>query len=213
MSTIEEYVGAVIKHIPPCLPERSRIASDLRSHLSDLVDAGETAGEAIARMGAAGEVAREFLSGISLRPASVLRRTAAFALDIGLGVIILVLVVMFVSGPASWSSLGELSPKEALLAVIILLAASDFYMAVLYFPIIEMLLGQTLGKRAFGLCVVREDGTRTTLFPAIVRRIAFFPFISVGLFVFDVAFAVFTQRRQRAFDLIARTMVVEKDRD
>lgn len=208
MREIDEYVAAVSKRIPPCLPERARIETDLRSHLRDRVDAGESVAEAIGRMGDPEEVAREFLEGVELRPASLGRRTAAFVLDIGIGVLVLLIVAGLLLG-ADRLAEGEwpvFFGPSLFFFIAALIASAAFLMGLLYFPAMEALRGQTVGKQALGLCVVRENGERVGWGPAFVRRIPFY----FEFFLLDALVALFTRRRQRAFDLVAKTMVVEK---
>jgi uncharacterized RDD family membrane protein YckC len=52
--------------------------------------------------------------------------------------------------------------------------------------------------------VVREDGSRAGWVAAIIRRIPFF----MNFFPIDALFVFFTERRQRAFDKVAGTVVI-----
>jgi uncharacterized RDD family membrane protein YckC len=82
-------------------------------------------------------------------------------------------------------------------AVALLLAA------ILYFPVFETLFGQTAGKRLFGIVVGKDTGERATKGPVVIRRI---PFL-FDIWPFDAAFLLFTAKKQRAFDLAAKTIV------
>ncbi len=76
----------------------------------------------------------------------------------------------------------------------------------LYFPILEGRFGQTLGKRLLRLHVLKETGLPIGYKEAFLRRLSFyFDFIAV-----DALFIPFTRKRQRAFDIIARTVVVRE---
>lgn len=88
---------------------------------------------------------------------------------------------------------------------------------VVYFPVLEARYGQTVGKRLFGLCVARENGMRPEFWRTLVRRAPLLFQVSwaPGLFTplsaafwIDATVAPFTGRRQRAFDLVAGTIVV-----
>jgi hypothetical protein len=69
-----------------------------------------------------------------------------------------------------------------------------------YTVIAEYRHGRTLGKRLFGIVVVRESGARISLGRAFVRQLPFF-----GHFFFiDALFALFTDRCQRAFELLSQ---------
>ena len=65
--------------------------------------------------------------------------------------------------------------------------------------------GQRVGKRLFGLQVVTEKGTRIGIGQAIVRQL---PIFFQVIFV-DALFALFTDRRQRAFEMLSKTRVVD----
>ena len=207
MNTIDAYVRDVLKHIPRCLPDRRRIEADLRSHLADRIEAGEAIEQAVARMGAAEEVAREFLAQIELTPAPLPRRFGAFLIDLSLGLLVAAPLVPLLM----WLVLGEPVDMPSIGSTILLFMAMALGGAVLllsmvYFPIAEALFGQTLGKHLLGLCVTKDNGERVGWIDAIVRRIPWY----VELFWLDAIFALFTDRRQRAFDLVAGTIVVRK---
>jgi uncharacterized RDD family membrane protein YckC len=92
--------------------------------------------------------------------------------------------------------------RSALLFVICGLALGVVLPA---YPIVaEYRFGQTVGKHLFGLRVVRESGARISFGQSIVRQLpAFFQVIWV-----DAMFALFTERHQRAFELLSKTRVV-----
>ena len=74
----------------------------------------------------------------------------------------------------------------------------------LYTIVAEHWLGFTLGKRALGLRVVRESGAPIGLGQSIVRQLPMF----LQVFWIDVLFALFTDKSQRAFELLSKTRVV-----
>jgi uncharacterized RDD family membrane protein YckC len=74
----------------------------------------------------------------------------------------------------------------------------------IYTVVAEWQSGQTLGKRLFGLIVVREDGARISGGQAVVRQLP----VLFQFFWIDVLFALFTERGQRAFELLSKTRVV-----
>ena len=63
---------------------------------------------------------------------------------------------------------------------------------------------RTPGKKLMGLHVVRESGTRIGFGQAIVRQLPAF----LQIFLIDALFALFTERHQRAFELLSRTRTV-----
>jgi uncharacterized RDD family membrane protein YckC len=81
---------------------------------------------------------------------------------------------------------------------------ATFGIIVLYFPILEGRFGQTPGKKLFGLRVLREDGLPINYKEAFLRRISYY----FEVLPVDALFIPFTAKRQRAFDIVARTVVV-----
>ena len=55
-----------------------------------------------------------------------------------------------------------------------------------------------------GIRVVRESGARIGLGQSFLRQLPFFG----GFFFIDALFALFTERRQRAFELLTKTRAV-----
>ena len=111
-----------------------------------------------------------------------------------------------VAGGEEFARGGRPGRSIALVAVIGCgFVASLALLSIGYFPVLEWRFGQTLGKYLLGIYVVGEDGLRPSLPATIVRRIPFF----LEFFWVDAIVAFFTERNQRAFDLVARTVVVE----
>lgn len=207
--TVDAYVDAVLGRIPSCLSARTRIEADLRSHLADRIEGGESESEAVSRMGPPEEVAREFLRQIRLEPAHPARRTAAFVVDIALGLALVAPWILWFAAVAAGSPDGitEIAIGITFL-VLLLIGGVVLALSILYFPVLEALTGRTPGKWLFGICVVRDTGERVGWIPAFVRRIPFY----FEFFWLDAIFALFTKRRQRAFDIVAGTLVVRSDR-
>jgi hypothetical protein len=68
----------------------------------------------------------------------------------------------------------------------------------------ETRYSRTPGKKLMGLHVVCESGTRIGFGQAIVRQLPVF----LQIFLIDALFALFTERHQRAFELLSRTRTV-----
>lgn len=191
---IEHYVQDVLDQLPPAVPGLHRMSADLTAHLREAADASGSDDGAVREMGPAKETARGYAEGLDLDPASLVDRTGAFLLDAGLGVAVAALIFVL---------------EEPLLANVevstglILAATTGGLLSVLYFPVLEALFGQTLGKRFFGLCVAREDGLRVGWWAAVIRRLPLF----FEIFWLDALFAPFTEKKQRAFDIVASTIV------
>ena len=88
-------------------------------------------------------------------------------------------------------------------AVFVALIAAGF-LTPLYIVVSEWRYGQTLGKRLLGLRVVRESGARISVGQSIVRQLPAF----LEVFALDALFALFTDKHQRAFELLSHTRVV-----
>lgn len=209
----QEYIRQVLARVPHASPHRNRIALDLQVHLEEALSAGEPLSTILERMGDPREVARGYLAEAEPRHAPHPRRILAFLLDMLVGVAFLAAVGLLAGAeiatlevlgageagaPTDWSRLGFYLTLAAT-------ALAAFVLALGYFPVLEGRYGQTLGKWLTGLHVVRDDGLRIGYKEAIVRRIPFF----LEFFWIDALVALFTERRQRAFDLVASTVVVE----
>ena len=203
--TIDEYVSAVVSQLPRQLVDRARVATDLRAHVADRMAAGASQEEAVAHLGQPDEVAAELLAAVRLEPAARLRRLGAFLIDCIVGAIPICVLLAFVFGlwPGEFA-VGLSGPGFLWPAAILILVASVSILSLVYFPVLEKVYGQTLGKWAMGIVVVRESGGTLRWRDAIIRRI---PFV-FEFFWLDALFALFSAKRQRAFDMVASTLVV-----
>jgi uncharacterized RDD family membrane protein YckC len=193
MIAIESYVHDVM----------ARIEADLLVHLGERVASGVSSEEAVARMGDPADVARGYLEGVALVYASPSRRLGAFLLDMALGMTLLLSLALLATLILEPGAEEPLTMAELPVAVSFVGAA--FVLGLLYFPLLETVFGQTVGKRAFDVTVTREDGRRIGFGAAVIRRLPFlFDFWPV-----DAAFLYFTKKRQRAFDIVARTVVID----
>ena len=214
MNAINEYARQVMDLIPPAHPERDRIELDLRAHLEEAVaELDGSPRAAFERMGDPRQVALGYLAEIPLRFAGVGRRLIAFLLDMLAGFAVLgtvaAMCLLLFGVFAITEEATSSGPPETSLAFLVVVAIgfglSLAIMSICYFPVLEWRFGQTLGKYLTGIYVVGEDGLRPSLPATIVRRIPFF----LEFFWIDALVAFFTERKQRAFDLVARTVVVE----
>jgi len=97
----------------------------------------------------------------------------------------------------------------ALIAAVIGCGLAAVGVIILYFPIQEARFGQTVGKRLCGLRVLRENGLPIGYREAFLRRLSFY----FDVLVVDALFIPFTAKRQRAFDIVARTVVIREPQD
>lgn len=211
MYDIENYVKAVLHSVTANPSERRRIEADLRAHLSQAVESGEAIQDILARMGDPEEVAAAFMAQIKLNYAGFWIRLFAFAIDI----MLIVLVALIFGGIAfAANTLVPPHPESffdylyGALVLLILISSALIGMSIflLYFPLLEGRFGQTLGKRLLGLHILKEDGLPIGLREAFIRRLSYyFEFLPI-----DALFIFFNPKRQRAFDIIARTIVVQE---
>ncbi len=90
------------------------------------------------------------------------------------------------------------------MALAVVVAALGF---VIYTIVAEYRTGQTFGKRQYGLSVVQESGAPITLGQAVVRQL---PMLLQVAWI-DAMFALFTEKRQRAFEMLSKTRVVRAE--
>jgi uncharacterized RDD family membrane protein YckC len=197
------YISQVLSKLPAGAM-RSQIAIELRGHIADRVERGHSVEEAIRQLGDPAALAESYLSAIPLVAAPHLRRAAAKVVD-------LILPLGFTCGMAALYvlRLQPLAERGGLNAVLFAYVPAGLVLGgvALYslsLMVAEFRTGQTLGKHLFGLRVVRESGARIGLGQAFVRQIPIF----LQIFWIDALFVLFTDRRQRAFELLTKTRVV-----
>ena len=207
----DQYVQKVMELIYAPEKDRERIKADLQAHLQEGMAGGEDMKALVERMGDPREVAAEFMSAVPMVYAGFWRRTAAFLVD-------LVVVLLFAGLAAALTiSLSNVVPQhpEGLLEnliggaiiLMILVSANACIAAILvYFPLLEGRFGQTLGKRLLGLRVRAEDGLPATYGQAFLRRLSFY----FEIFPIEALFLALQPKRQRWFDLLAKTVVVRE---
>ena len=189
------YVQSVMDRVPEGMPLRDQIAMELRSHIAERVEHGQAIDDVLRQLGDPLALAESYLSSVPLRSADALPRLAAKVIDAGV-----VFAVGAVIGCGLWLMLPEhLAPFA--LAATMTIAGFGF---VVYTVFAEYAEGRTFGKRMMGLRVVTEAGARISLGQSMLRQLPFF-----GQFFFiDALFALFTDRHQRAFELLTKTRTV-----
>ena len=82
-----------------------------------------------------------------------------------------------------------------------------FFIGIAYFVVMEATMGGTLGKKALGIKIVKQDGTPMDWQASIIRNVLR---IIDGLFVYLVgAIVIWTSKdKQRLGDKVAHTLVV-----
>jgi uncharacterized RDD family membrane protein YckC len=190
MSPEESYINEVMARLPRVALLRSQVAMELRSHIAERIEHGQTIDEALRQLGDPVTLAESYLAAIPLVPATFWRRGAARILDF--------LAFVCVCAPIVWLLARTVPFAMGLILVVIVLVGS------LYPLIAEYWFGETLGKHLLGLRVVRESGGRISFGQSVVRQLPMF----LQVFWIDVMFALFTEKHQRAFELLSKTRVV-----
>lgn len=195
-TTPDDYINRVLDVLPRTLPLRAQIGMELRGHIAERVGAGQSMDDVLRQLGDPVALAESYLTAEPLRPASFVNRAVAKLID--------VMIVVAAISPIAllpWS----IAPLEAVFpfSLLILVIGSTFAFGI-YTVLAERRSGRTLGKRAMGLRVVQETGTRITLGQAVVRTLPMF----MQVYWVDVMFALFTEKHQRAFELLSKTRVV-----
>ncbi len=196
MTTSEEYVNQVLNVMPRAVPSRSQIAMELRGHIAERIAHGQSLDDVLRQLGDPVKLADSYLSAEPLVSASFGRRGTAKIADIFCILVVMTPLVLLA---------GRLVPADFLFLVVILgyLVVGSFVFG-LYTVIAERWFGQTAGKYLLDIRVVHETGRRIGLIQAIVRTLPMF----LQIFWIDVFFALFTEKSQRAFEVLSKTRVV-----
>ena len=194
--TAEQYIERVIDTMPRATPLRAQIALELRGHIAERISNGQPLAEVITQLGDPGKLAESYLSAEPLIAPNPFRRLAAKAFDVFIVLAVIVPVLLFT---------GLLARSEGVwvLLLLLLLIGSSIVFFV-YTIAAETLFSQTIGKWLLHLRVVRESGARIGFGQAIVRQL---PAVLQVLWI-DAIFALFTDKSQRAFELLSKTRVV-----
>ena len=190
--TADEYISSVLDVMPRAMPRRAQIAAELRGHIAERVQNGQPLDTVLRGLGDPAALAASYLAAVPLVPAPFWQRSVAKLIDLGLVVPIVVAAVL--------SRRAGLSPFVVPLFAVL----GSVLLFCLHTVIGEWLTGQTLGKHLVGIAVVRENGTRIGLGQAIVRQLP----VLLQFYWIDLLFALFTDKRQRAFELLSKTRVV-----
>lgn len=217
MITADEYLFQFERWVGGSKTHKARVRAELEEHLTGAKQAGELE-PTLERLGDPRSAARDFSQGYELRVAPLPRRALAAIMDFG------VTVALVMAGLASgtWAATGRdeaLFPEDLvvefsgdtwyLTSFTVLggfLVAAGVLWWVVILPLIEWRTGRTVGKAALGLRVFAEDGTAPSFGQIVLRRLTLV--FSGPLQLVDWAFVFFNAKRQRAFDILARTMVV-----
>ena len=199
MRTAEDFIDSVLQYMPPGTPLRKQIALELRGHFAEREANGQSVEEIARQLGDPARLAESYLSAVPLKKAAFQTRMAAKVLDwcVVAGAVLAILLPIAL---LIWY-LGYEPFLPFLLPVAII---SSVFLFLGYTIVAEWKSGQTVGKKAMGLLVVQESGARISLGQSVVRSL---PSL-FQVFMIDALFALFTDRHQRAFEMLSKTRVV-----
>jgi uncharacterized RDD family membrane protein YckC len=199
MSTEESYIDQVMARLPRIAALKSQVAMELRSHIAERVEHGQTVDDALRQLGDPVTLAESYLAAVPLVPATFWRRGVARILDFLAFVCLCAPIVWLL-----WRTAPLVVPPGFVFPVMIIVVVILISAGCLYPLIAEYVLGETLGKHLMGLRVVRESGGRISFGQSVVRQLPMF----LQVFWIDVMFALFTEKHQRAFEVLSKTRVV-----
>lgn len=217
----ENYLREFERWTPGPPERRAAISAEFAEHLREAEAAGEL-GSTLDRLGPPRDAAKAFVAGHELHPAPLGRRIAAFLVDLAIPVLVAIAAIAIGTAAGVGGGAGDLmdfgrdlsAEREAdwgalqILAVLSVGAAWLWWIAGL--AVTEWRYGRTPGKALLGLRVVTESGIAPTFGQAVVRSLT--RVFSGPLQIIDWAWALFDERRQRALDKLARTLVVRDER-
>lgn len=196
MTTADDYINKVLATMPAGMPSRAQIATELRSHIAERLAHGHSLDEVLRKLGDPAVLADSYLAAEPLASAPFGERAAAKLTDF--------LCVFSVVVPVALL-LARLDPTGFGPVIFICVTAIGGSISFgVYTMIAEYRHGRTIGKRLRGLRVVTESGARISGGQAVVRQLPMF----LQMYWIDVMFALFTEKGQRAFELLSKTRVV-----
>jgi uncharacterized RDD family membrane protein YckC len=204
MTPADDYVNRVLDHLPRDTPMRAQIAMELRGNIAERLESGQPVADVLRQLGDPTTLAESYLSAVPLVSASFLQRGVAKLIDV---IVVVLTILVFVGLPTFLVAHRQEWPFLFGLGALAVVLAATFGFG-LYTIVAEHRLGFTLGKRALGLRVVRESGAPIGLGQSFVRQLPMF----LQVYWIDVLFALFTDKSQRAFELLSKTRVVTESR-
>ena len=196
MTTADDYVNRVLAMMPVGMPSRAQIATELRGHIAERLAHGHSLEDVLGQLGDPVKLADSYLAAEPLRSGAFGERVAAKFIDF--------FCVFAVIVPLAWLGRTLVAPHWVPLFLIWSIVFGGSISFGVYTMVAEYRSGSTLGKRMLGLRVVSESGARISGGQAIVRQL---PIILQVCWI-DAMFALFTERSQRAFELLSKTRVV-----
>lgn len=203
MNDVDRYIIQVVNQLFASPEESRRFAADLEAHFAAGLDRNESPSQVIERMGTPEAVAAAFNADRPLRYAGFWRRVIAFLGDIG----VLICLALPALGFLLWicpTEQAEITFSAWQIGGLSLFALGVAGTMLFYFPVLEARFGKTVGKHLLRLRVLQESAAPITTGQAFLRRLSYY----FDLLAPDALFIPFTPKRQRAMDIVARTVVV-----
>jgi len=193
--SIDAYINRVLAALPPGMPRREQIAMELRGSISERVASGQPLPQVLDQLGDPSTLAESYLSAVPLVAGDFWSRATARLIDFAIPVVLLAPVSALI-----WFA----TPPEFVPVLLFVYLVVGGSVIAIYPMVAEAKYGKTIGKHLRGLYVVRESGARISAGQAVVRNL---PFL-LEFFWIDALFALFTDKRQRAFEMLSKTRVV-----
>jgi uncharacterized RDD family membrane protein YckC len=207
----DQYLRKVMEMIYAPEDDRTRIRADLEAHLQEGLAGGEEMTALVERMGDPREVAAEFMKEVPMAYAGFWRRLAAFLVDTAVillfaGLAAALTIALSNAVPEHPQGLWENVAGGAVILLLLVSANACIAMVLAYFPVLEGRFGRTLGKQLLGLRVRSEDGLPASYWQAFLRRLSFY----FEILPIEALFMPLHPKRQRWFDVLAKTVVVRE---
>ena len=192
--SMQQYIQDVVRRMPAPVAARLQIERELSSLINERLEHGEPLDRVLQHLGDPGTLAKSYLAEVPLVPASFAVRGVAKVVDV-------IALAWIVAPIAVVVGLLVRSPFVAAMAE----AFAVSLLFCVYTAILEWRYSTTIGKWLLGLRVTDESGARISGGQSIVRQLP----LALEIFWIDVLFALFTDRHQRAFELLSKTRVVK----
>ena len=199
----ERYLNEVRRQLFAPEADVERFVADLEAHFEAAEERGESEASVIAHLGTPEECVQAFMERVDLRYAGFWARVVAFCADVGIVILAFLPLAGLCGLAANWAERNDVV-WAAFLAVAAPLAFAVVLGVVLYFPLLEGRFGKTPGKHLLGMRVRMDDGRPIGYLAAFLRRLSLY----FEILVLDAIFVPFNDKKQRAFDMVAKTVVV-----
>lgn len=192
--TMQQYIQEVVGRMPATVATRLQIDRELATHINERLEHGEPLDQVLRQLGDPATLAKSYLAEVPLIPASFGVRAVAKVVD--------VIALAWIVAPIA-VVVGFLVHSPFIALMVEVMATSLLFC--FYTAILEWRYGMTIGKWLLGVRVTDESGARISGGQSVVRQLP----LALEIFWIDVLFALFTERHQRAFELLSKTRVVK----